>query len=154
MVKIYILMFVVLLIGGISASGYKIWTDMQEQVRTLSVQKEVLENAKNVQDQTINSLQTENNNVQLQLKVTYEDLDQARRNTDLLEEKLEKNDIGLLAERKPALVENIINNASAKAFRCFELMSGSDLTDAERNANDAKKFNSECPWMYERLIPN
>lgn len=127
---------------------------MQEQVRVLSVQKEALENAKNIQDQTINSLQEEQNNVQLQLKVTYQELNEARRNTALLEEKFEDRDLGLLAQRKPVLVETVINNASDKALRCFELLSGSDLTETERNSSNETQFNSECPWMYERLIPN
>lgn len=149
MIRIYILIFLVFLAGGIGASVYKIWTNMQEQVRILSVQKETLENAINVQDRTIGYLQEENKSVQFELEKTYEDLNEARRNVDLLEEKLEKSDLGLLAERKPWLVQNIINNASDKALRCFEILSGSELTESERNSKSGEEFNSECPWLYD-----
>jgi hypothetical protein len=62
--------------------------------------------------------------------------------------------LGFLGSKKPALVEKIINAASDKVGRCFELLSGADLTDNERNAKDAKSFNSECPWLYDSLVGN
>lgn len=65
-----------------------------------------------------------------------------------LEERLSKHEIGALAEGKPVLVEKTINNATGKAFRCFEILSGAELTDDERNAKDGKTFNSECPWLW------
>ncbi len=49
----------------------------------------------------------------------------------------------MLAQKKPELVQRIINNASEKALRCFEILSGSELTDQERDANDGTEFNSE-----------
>ena len=49
-------------------------------------------------------------------------------------------------------VEKIINEASKNALRCFELQSGSPLTESEKNAKTEKEFNSECPWMYYTLI--
>ena len=73
--------------------------------------------------------------------------DISSKNNELLE-RLSKHDIGALAYSKPNLVENIVNNASSKALRCFEIMSGAPLTNKERNASNAKEFNSECPWLF------
>ena len=67
-------------------------------------------------------------------------------------DKLRDHDIGLLGEAKPALVERIIDRASAKALRCFELLSGAELTTTERNAKNENAFNSECPWLYNDLV--
>lgn len=69
-----------------------------------------------------------------------------------LQKRLGDHDLGALANAKPGLVERIVNGASKKAFRCFELESGAELTDNERKAKNAKAFNSECPWVYDDLI--
>lgn len=67
---------------------------------------------------------------------------------DQLQTRLSEHEIDVLALMKPGLVENIINRAGDKASRCFELLSGAPLNDAERNAENARQFNSECPWLY------
>ena len=84
-----------------------------------------------------------------QLQASFNEI---RSQNNQLRDRLGKHDIGALAEAKPALVQRVINNASAKAFRCFELESGATLTEKERSATDAKAFNSECPWIYDDLI--
>lgn len=67
-----------------------------------------------------------------------------------LQARFERNDLKKLAIGKPELVENIVNNASDKAIRCFELLSGAQFTEQELNATSEKEFNSECPWLFER----
>jgi len=52
------------------------------------------------------------------------------------------------------LVQRIINNASDNAMRCFEILSGSPLTDNERNAQNGQEFNSECPFLFDTYINN
>jgi plasmid maintenance system antidote protein VapI len=75
-----------------------------------------------------------------------------REQKNQLQDRLGRHDIGALAAAKPVLVERVINTASNKAFRCFELESGAPLTDNERSAKNGKAFNSECPWIYDDLI--
>jgi|TARA_B110000977_G_scaffold7287_1_gene9995 chromosome condensin MukBEF ATPase and DNA-binding subunit MukB len=75
-----------------------------------------------------------------------------REQKNQLQNRLGRHDIGALAAAKPALVERVINTASVKAFRCFELESGAPLTENERSATNGKAFNSECPWIYDDLI--
>ena len=53
-----------------------------------------------------------------------------------------------LGSKKPGLVGKIINNASEKAGRCFEILSGAELTEKEIGAKNGKAFNSECPWLW------
>jgi len=67
---------------------------------------------------------------------------------------LGRHDLGNLAENKPGLVEKVVTKASAKANRCFELLSGAELTDKEKEAKNGKAFNSECPWLFDYLISN
>tara|TARA_Y100000592_G_scaffold99617_1_gene176317 strand:+ start:2394 stop:2873 length:480 start_codon:yes stop_codon:yes gene_type:complete len=64
-----------------------------------------------------------------------------------LDKRFNKNnrDIGKLAEKKPGLVENIINGATERAKRCVELASGAEHTEAELNATKKSEINPECP---------
>ena len=54
-------------------------------------------------------------------------------------------DIGKLAENKPKLVERVISRASARVLRCFEILSGSPLTNKELTATKPSQINTECP---------
>lgn len=58
-----------------------------------------------------------------------------------------KRDIGDLAERKPKLIEKVINNASTNALRCVEIAMGSPLTEKEKNATKNSEINPECPSL-------
>ena len=75
-----------------------------------------------------------------------------REQKNQLQSRLGKHDLGALAVAKPGLVQRVVNTASEKAFRCFELESGAPLTDKERSAKSGKTFNSECPWIYDDFI--
>lgn len=149
MLRVYILIFGVFIIGGTIAAGYKAWSDNQEKIGLLISKNQVLESAVTLQDETIDRLQDDNRLKDEELQNTYINLNEARRNVDLLEEKLSENDIGMLAQQKPELVEKIINNASDNALRCFEILSGSDLTPEERDAENDTEFNTECPWLFD-----
>ncbi len=65
-----------------------------------------------------------------------------------MKSKLERHELGVLAANKPKLVEQIINKASQDAIRCFELLSGSPLTEKEKGAKNEKEFNNQCPFLY------
>jgi DNA repair exonuclease SbcCD ATPase subunit len=71
-----------------------------------------------------------------------------REQNNELKERLGRHELGALAAARPQLVERTINNASGNALRCFELLSGSPLTESERNATNARQFNSECPFLW------
>ena len=71
-----------------------------------------------------------------------------RAQNKILAGKLEKHDLGVLGSKKPTLVERVINKATQKAGRCFELLAGAPLTEDEKNAKNGKSFNSECPWLF------
>ena len=56
-------------------------------------------------------------------------------------------DVGKIAEKKPSLVEKIINSARERAKRCVEIASGAPLTEAEINATKKSEINPECPAL-------
>ena len=104
-----------------------------------------LETAVQIQEDTIKQQQEDMQKQAETLTVVNEKFAQAQAEKQALSDKLSKHEIGYLAEKKPGLVENVINKASNNAARCFEILSGSPLTDAERNAAKKSEINPECP---------
>ena len=119
---------------------------------TLTAQVDQIQavNEKNIE--TINNLQANYQKSQEDMAALQEDFANIRRQNNELRDRLGKHELDALAAAKPVLVERIVNNASAKAMRCFELESGAPLTDAEKEAKNAQAFNSECPWIYDDLV--
>tara|TARA_R110000803_G_scaffold27049_1_gene63392 strand:+ start:444 stop:935 length:492 start_codon:yes stop_codon:yes gene_type:complete len=55
-----------------------------------------------------------------------------------------KRDIGELAEKKPKLIQRVINTGTRNALRCMEISMGAKLTEKEKNATKKSEINSEC----------
>lgn len=142
------LMFVV---GGIF---YWYYNDTQKRMAILHEINADLENAVATNEEAVKQLQIDSKKANAQLGKVNAEFADIRRQNQVLADKLSNHDIGNLAQSKPALVEKIVNSATVKANRCFELISGAKLTDKEKEAKDGKSFNSECPWMFDRYKPN
>lgn len=76
----------------------------------------------------------------------------ARKQVDSLEDKfnktsklLGKRDIGVLAINKPRAITRIITAGTKQHLRCFEIVSGSPLTEKEINAEKKSQLNTHCP---------
>lgn len=144
--KISAILFVVILVmGGI---GYLYYTDTQKTIKILTENNAKLELAVATNEETINSLQAdyalmaEENN---KLNEAYAEI---RRQNNRLSSKLADMDLGLLAAEKPDSIERAVNRGTVNALRCYELLSGAELTEEEKNAKDANEFNKECPWLW------
>jgi chromosome segregation ATPase len=119
---------------------------------TLTAQVDQMDQINKRNVETINNLQADYKRSQENMAALQENFANIRRQNNDLRDRLGKHELDVLAAAKPVLVERIVNNASAKAMRCFELESGALLTDAEKEATNAKAFNSECPWVYDDLV--
>ena len=124
MLKIYILIAVVGLVGGVVYGGYYYYKDTQSRIQTLTENNAKLETAKAIQDQTINTLVEDAKkfaelNNELQVKLT-----KANEYRDPLIDKLRKHDLSKLSLKKPGLVEKKINNGTKKLFRSLESLTG------------------------------
>ena len=58
-----------------------------------------------------------------------------------------KRDFGATAAAKPSAVETAVNRGTVNALRCFEIATGSPLTDKEKNAKLPTEINKECPSL-------
>ena len=124
MIKIYILIAVIGLVGGVVYGGYYYYKDTQSRIQTLTENNSKLEVATQQQEQTINTLVEDAKkfaklNKELQVK-----LDKANQYRDTLIDKLRKHDLAKLSLKKPGLVEKKINNGTKKLFRSLESLTG------------------------------
>jgi|TARA_R100000081_G_C4708201_1_gene111366 hypothetical protein len=120
MLKIYILIIVVGLVGGVVYGGYYYYKDTQSRIQTLTENSARLEAVTKEQDNTINVLvkdqqKFEELNIELQSK-----LDKANEYKDVLIGKLRKHDLAKLSMQKPGLIEKRINNGTNKLFKSLE----------------------------------
>lgn len=135
------------MVGGF----YWYYKDTQARLALLVSNNAKLELAVKTNEETIVSLQQNFAAANAELTRVNNEFTAVRNQNRELADRLSEHDIAYLASKKPEMVQNIINKASDKAARCFELLSGAQLTDAERNAKDGKSFNSECPWLFDTI---
>ena len=152
MIKLYIAIFIIGLISSIGYGAYATWNNMQDKIELLKENNAKLEMAVQTQTETIKTMEKNVQAVNAELNTTNKELRRTRTRNKILAKKIEQHDMGMLGAVKPALVERVINKATVKSNRCFELMSGAEFTEKERSAKNAKSFNSECPWLYDDFI--
>ena len=124
MIKIYILIVVVGLMGGVVYGGWNYYKDTQSRIQTLTENNAKIMAAKATQDNTIQALIEDREkfdklNKELQVK-----LDKANDYKNTLIDKLRKHDLAKLSMKKPGMMEKRINNGTKKLFRSLESLTG------------------------------
>tara|TARA_R110001599_G_C12164910_1_gene652619 strand:+ start:874 stop:1272 length:399 start_codon:yes stop_codon:yes gene_type:complete len=123
-IKIYLLIIVLGLVGGSVYGAYFYYMDTQQRLKTMAENTAKLETAKQLQDDTINAM-IEDREVFAELnKELQVNLDAANDYKDVLINKLRKHDLSRLSLKKPGLVEKRINAGTKKLFLSIEDLSG------------------------------
>lgn len=128
--------------------------DLRTQLAISQANEAKLNQALETQEAAITSMRRDFQLQTEQLNAVNNEFAAIRQQNQNLIGKLERHDLGLLAEQRASLVERTINRATAKANRCFEILSGAELTENERNAENGNQFNSECPWLWQPTPAN
>ena len=120
MLRVYMLIIVVGLIGGVVYGAYAYYNDTQQRIKTLQENNAKLETVAKTNELTINSLQQSQEkfaelNNELQIK-----LDEAESYGDNLRKKLHKHNLTRLSIKKPGLIEKRINDGTNKLFDSIE----------------------------------
>ena len=120
MLKIYMLLFVLGIIGGVGYGSYYYYKDTQARIAILTENSAKLEIAASTQKNTIDTLMADAKkyaelNSELQKK-----LEKANDYKNTLIGKLRKHNLAKLSMQKPALVEKKINNGTKKLLESFE----------------------------------
>ena len=140
-----LLLVVIFVMGGI---GYWYYTDTQERMAVLQENNAKLEIAVQTNEAAIESLQADYAAAAAENARLNEAYAEIRRQNNRLSDKLADMDLGLLAAEKPESIERAVNRGTNNANRCFEILSGSPLTEEEQNAQNGEDFNKECPWLW------
>jgi hypothetical protein len=123
-IRLYVLIVVVGLVGGAIAGGYYYYTDSQARIQALIENTAKLQMAKQVQDDTISALVSDQKKFAKLNTDLRANLDKANDYKDVLIGKLRKHNLSKLSLKKPLLVEKRINAATAKLFKSLEALSG------------------------------
>ena len=120
MLRVYIMIIVVGLVGGVVYGGYYYYQDAQQRLKTLQQNNAKLEVAVKSKEAALQSVQE---NAEKQLKLNKElsgKLQNAEKYQDELRAKLQKHDLTRLSQKKPGLIEKKINEGTEKLFTDFE----------------------------------
>jgi len=145
--KLAIVMFMLLL--GASGIGYWYYNDTQERLAILTSNNAKLNTAVELNEQTISSLEQDYAKASSELATLNEQYISIRRQNQQLADKLQKIDLTAAAIANAEGIERAVNRGTLNAGRCFELLSGAELNEKERNAENDIAFNKECPWLYD-----
>ena len=120
MLKIYILIVVIGLVGGVVYGGWYYYKDTQARIQVLTENSVKLETATKLQKSTIDTLVADAKKyAELNRKLDKE-LRKAHDYKNNLIAKLRKHDLVRLSQQKPGLVEKKINVGTKKLFKSFE----------------------------------
>ena len=128
MLKVYMLLLVLGLIGGVGYGAYYYYKDTQARIATLTENSAKLEQAANTQKETIDTLVADAKKYQELNKELNIKLDAAHDYKNTLIDKLRKHNLAKLSMQKPGLVEKKINYGTKKLFESLEKLSGADPT--------------------------
>jgi hypothetical protein len=140
-----ILIGIILIMG---LGGYLYYNDTQKRMAILIENNAQLEIAVITNEQAIASLQADYAAAQAENQRINAEYAEIRRQNNRLSSRLSEIDLGLIAAEKPDSIERAVNRGTVNAGRCFEILSGSPLTETESNATDGESFNKECPWLW------
>ena len=120
MLKIYILIIVLGLVGGVVYGGWYYYKDTQARIAILTENSAKLEQATNTQKQTIDTLVEDAEKFRELNKDLNIKLEAANDYKNTLIDKLRKHDLAKLSLQKPGLVEKRINNGTKRLFESLE----------------------------------
>ena len=123
MLKIYILILVLGILGGVGYGAYYYYTDTQARIAILTENSAKLEQAANTQKQTIDTLVSDAKKYGELNRELNTKLEAANDYKNTLIDKLRKHNLAKLSLKKPGLVEKKINAGTKKLFESFEEIS-------------------------------
>ena len=139
---IYIALAIALTVIIGSCIWYYNWS--QGELQTLRANNLKLELALEQSESAIKALQTSIEQAYKKSTKLQNDFNSLRNEYNRVSKKLSKHDIGYLASKKPVLVEKAFNNGTMDIGRCFEIVTGSALTQEEKDAIKPSQLNSSC----------
>lgn len=124
MFRLYLMLIVIAVVGGVLFGAWYEYKDMQNRITTLQENNAKLTMVAEENQKTVDTLQKFAESMAEQNKQLQGQLQEAEKYKDGLLAKLQKHDLALLSLKKPGLIEKRINDATQKVFREIEALSG------------------------------
>jgi len=124
MIKIYLLLVVLGVLGGVGYGAVAYYNDTQQRIQQLSENNAKLELAIDTAEASLENLQQETARLSELNGQLQADLQKAEAYGDELRNKLRQHDLTALAIRKPGLLEGKMNGATANLWRDLEADTG------------------------------
>ena len=142
--KIKMLLILTVVIGAVGFGAWKYYQYTQEQIRIYAVNAATAELAQQQAEAAIESIKKDMVEIQAQFTAVSAEFAVAKGRVTKLEEKLSEHEIGNLAQKKPKLIEKIIDKGTKDVLRCYEILTGSPLTEDEIAVTKKSKANTTC----------
>ncbi len=142
--KIKMLLILTVVIGAVGFGAWKYYQYTQEQIRIYAVNAATAELAQQQAEAAVESLKRDMVEIQAQFTAVSSKFEVAKGRVDALENKLSEHEIGDLAQKKPKLIEKIIDKGTKDVLRCYEILTGSPLTEDEIAVTKKSKANTTC----------
>jgi len=142
--KIKMLLILTVVIGAVGFGAWKYYQYTQGQIRIYAVNAATAELAQQQAEAAVESLKRDMVEIQAQFTAVSSKFEVAKGRVDALEDKLSEHEIGDLAQKKPKLIEKIIDKGTKDVLRCYEILTGSPLTEDEIAVTKKSKANTTC----------
>ena len=147
MIKIYLFLIIMGVIGGVGYGGYMYYKDTQERISILTENNAKLEVAAQLQEETINTMiEDVERNAELNREL-QDKLQLAEKYGDQLRNTLRKHNLTHLANKKPGLIERKMQNATNRLWDDLAIITDpnggqSDAGTKDSNGNKDSKDGS------------
>jgi len=138
------ILILTVVLGAVGFGAWKYYTYTQEQIRIYAVNAATAELAQQESEAALESLHKDMAEIREQFATVSAEFEIAQSRVDNLEEKLSEHDLGALAQAKPKLIERIVDKGTKDVLRCYEILTGSPLTEEEKNVTKKSKANTTC----------
>ena len=153
MLKIYMLIVVLGLVGGVVYGGYYYYKDTQERIQTLTENSAKLEQAAKIQEETINTMIEDREKMAELNKGLQNKLKKAESYGDQLRNTLRKHNLTHLANKKPSYIERKMQNATNRLWKCLaditnpngvqQLDAGAESSNCNKNSKNSSSNSSK-----------
>lgn len=149
MIKVYMILLIIGILGGVGYGGYSYYKDTQERIATLTANNAKLETAAQLQEETINTMIGDREEMQKLNKGLHKKLRVAETYGDQLRNTLRKHNLTHLANKKPSYIERKMQNATNRLWDCL-----ADITDPDRVQSEDRTKDSNCHKGSKNRNPN
>lgn len=152
MFKLYAFGAIFLVLATVTGGLYYEWNSMKAEIVEQKALNAALDLKTKEQDKVIeqqaNDFKLQNeirDDLQVKLDQRQKQIEETENKFNKVSRLLGQRDIGKLAAARPEAIERIVNKGSINVVRCFEIASGKELTEEEKNAQKPSQLNTSCP---------